>query len=180
MGIKQHASRLYLIDFGLANRYRDVTSQMHIPFSERKSLTGTARYATINTHMGAEQSRRDDLESLGYVLIYFLKGELPWQGFKASNRETKYSLILEKKSSTCVDILCKGLPTEFILYLSYVKSLRFDERPDYTHLRRLFKNVMIKHQLVDDKVFDWMLLHASTVVFSSFSFCLFSHVDQRK
>lgn len=157
MGMGPNASRVYLIDFGLAHRYRDPTSQMHIQFSDKKSLTGTARYASINAHMGAEQSRRDDLESLGYVLIYFLKGSLPWQGLKASSRDTKYRLIHEKKCGTAIDILCRGLPVEFSHYVNYIRGLRFDERPDYTQLRRLFKNIMIKNHFIDDKIYDWML-----------------------
>ena len=174
MGMGPNASRVYLIDFGLAHRYRDPNSQMHISFSSNKNLTGTARYASINTHMGAEQSRRDDLESLGYVLIYFLKGSLPWQGLKASTRDTKYRLIHEKKSSTLVDVLCKGLPIEFAHYINYIRGLRFEERPDYTQLRRLFKNIMIKNHFIDDKIYDWMLqsdpsLNSQSTSESSFS-----------
>ena len=82
----------------------------HIPYKEHKALTGTARYCSINTHLGLEQSRRDDLEALGYVLIYFLKGSLPWQGMKAKTKKIKYEQILEKKHSTTTEQLCRGLP----------------------------------------------------------------------
>jgi serine/threonine protein kinase len=99
-----------MIDFGLAKRYRDPKTGLHISYIDGKSLTGTARYASINTHLGIEQSRRDDLESLGYVIVYFLRGELPWQGMKAKTMKEKYEKIMEKKIATQLDVLCKNFP----------------------------------------------------------------------
>lgn len=158
MGMKENVAQVYLLDFGLAHRYRDNSTQLHIACTEGKSLTGTARYASVNTHLGLEQSRRDDLESLGYVLVYFLRGELPWQGIKAASRDEKYRLIQERKQKIPLDQLCKGLPQELATFLLYVKELKFDERPDYTYLRRLLKNTLLRSQCVDDKQFDWMQL----------------------
>ncbi len=105
---------------------------------------GTARYASINAHLGIEQSRRDDLEAIGYLLIYFLQGQLPWQGFKADVKEEKYRLIAESKRSTSVETLCKGLPAVFASYLNYCKAIRFEDRPDYAYLRRLFKDLFMR------------------------------------
>lgn len=101
---------IYLIDFGLSKRYRNNKTDKHIPFKEGKSLTGTARYSSINTHIGMEQSRRDDLECLAYIFLYFLRGDLPWQGLKAKNKKEKYAKIMEKKTSIDVNRLFKGYP----------------------------------------------------------------------
>ena len=110
-GSKRH--QVYIIDFGLAKRFRDPETGVHIPYKEGKSLTGTARYASINTHLGIEQARRDDIECLGYVLVYFMKGKLPWQGLKARTIKEKYEKIKEKKISISLDNLCTDLPDEF-------------------------------------------------------------------
>lgn len=157
VGTGEHARHVYLIDFGLAKRFRDPRSLFHIPYSEKKSLTGTARYASLNTHLGIVQSRRDDLESLGYVLLYFLRGALPWQGLRATTKEEKYAKILQKKRTTTIEVLCKGHPIEFQLYFNYVRSLQFDERPDYSYLRKILRNVFIREGYRNDDLYDWVL-----------------------
>ena len=150
---------LYLIDFGLAKKYRDQKTHQHIPYRENKNLTGTARYASINAHIGIEQSRRDDLEAIGYVLMYFNRGALPWQGIKANTKQEKYHKIMEKKISTAVDQLCKGYPSEFSTYLNYCRTLRFEDKPDYAYLRRLFKDLASRENFdLADSVFDWSLV----------------------
>ena len=146
---------IYVIDFGLAKLYRDPRSHRHIPYKEGKNLTGTARYASINTHMGIEQARRDDLESLGYVFLYFLRGGLPWQGLKAASKKVKYEKILEKKIETSTESLCKGFPGEFRNYFDHVRSLRFDDRPDYDYLKRLFRELFFRKGYCYDNIFDW-------------------------
>ncbi|KAL4273164.1 hypothetical protein GQ457_13G013970 [Hibiscus cannabinus] len=158
MGLGRRANQVYIIDFGLAKKYRDTSTHRHIPYRENKNLTGTARYASMNTHLGIEQSRRDDLESLGYVLIYFLRGSLPWQGLKAGNKKQKYEKISEKKVSTSIEALCRGYPTEFASYFHYCRSLRFDDKPDYSYLKRLYRDLFIREGFQFDYVFDWTIL----------------------
>jgi len=114
MGINNSLDSLYLIDFGLAKKFRSGTKKQHISMKTNKSITGTARYCSVNTHKGYEQSRRDDLESIGYVLIYFIRGVLPWQGLKCRTDGDRYKKIFEKKLTTSEEELCKGLPGIFI------------------------------------------------------------------
>ncbi|CAI8607983.1 unnamed protein product [Vicia faba] len=157
MGLGRRANQVYVIDFGLAKKFRDSNNQ-HIPYRENKNLTGTARYASMNTHLGIEQSRRDDLESLGYVLMYFLRGSLPWQGLKAGTKKQKYERISEKKVSTSIESLCRGYPSEFASYFHYCRSLRFDDKPDYAYLKRLLRDLFIREGFQFDYVFDWTIL----------------------
>jgi len=158
MGLGRKGNLVYIIDFGLAKKYRDARTHQHIPYRENKNLTGTARYASINTHLGIEQSRRDDMESLGYVLMYFNRGSLPWQGLKAATKRQKYERISEKKMSTPIEDLCKGFPVEFTTYLTYCRSLRFDDKPDYSYLRQLFRNLFHRQGFTYDYIFDWNML----------------------
>ncbi|XP_047307931.1 casein kinase 1-like protein 4 isoform X6 [Impatiens glandulifera] len=158
MGLGRKANQVYIIDFGLAKRYRDPGTNRHIPYRENKNLTGTARYASCNTHLGIEQSRRDDLESLGYVLLYFLRGSLPWQGLKAANKKQKYDKICEKKLATPIEVLCKSYPVEFASYMHYCHSLNFDQRPDYGFLKRLFRELFSRQGYDFDYIFDWTIL----------------------
>lgn len=158
MGLGDRGNLVYIIDFGLAKRYRDPKSRQHIRYRTGKNLTGTARYASLNTHLGIEQSRRDDLESLGYVLMYFNRGSLPWQGLKANTKRQKYERISEKKISTTLEELCRGYPAEFIAYLTYCRELRFDEDPDYVYLRSLLRVLFHRQGFSYDYVFDWNVL----------------------
>lgn len=160
MGVGRQCNKLFLVDFGLSKKYRDLRTRAHIPYREGKSLTGTARYASVNAHLGVEQSRRDDMEALGYVLMYFMRGSLPWQGLKAVTKKQKYDKISEKKVSTPVEALCKGFPQEFALYLNYCRGMRFEEAPDYVYLRKeLFRRLFTKKLNYQyDFQFDWNLI----------------------
>ena len=157
IGLNKTAHKIFLLDFGLAKRY--ITKEgKHIPYREGKNLTGTARYASINTHLGVEQSRRDDLESIGYVALYFLRGMLPWQSLKANNKKDKYERIKEKKLTTSIETLCKGYPNEFMKYLMYVRNLKFEEKPDYNFLRNMFKDLFQMSGYKYDYQNDWVIL----------------------
>ena len=142
---------IYLVDFGLSKKYK--VKGVHIDFKQNVGLVGTARYASLNAHMGNDQSRKDDLESLGYILIYFLKGSLPWQNLNASSKEEKHKMIIEKKRTTTFQKLCEGLPFEFEQYLNYVRSLNFDEDPNYSYLKNLFKRVLLRNNF--DYGMEW-------------------------
>merc|ERR1739848_972779 len=155
IGLGKKANQVHGIDFGLAKKYRDPKTQQHIPYRENKNLTGTARYASLNAHLGLEQSRRDDLEAIGYVLVYFLEGSLPWQGIKAGAKQDKYGAIMEKKMAMPMHELCSGLPQEFTTYLSYCRDLAFDAEPDYRYLRWLFQSVYRRERFDNDGCFDW-------------------------
>ena len=158
MGIGRHCNKLFIIDFGLAKKYRDNRTRQHIAYREDKNLTGTARYA-INAHLGIEQSQWDYMESLVYVMMYFNRGSLPWQGLKAATKKHKY-----EKMSPPVEVLCKGFPAEFAMYLNYCRGLRFEEAPDYMYLRQLFRILFrtLNHQY--DYTFDWTMLKQKSAV----------------
>ncbi|CAI6338173.1 unnamed protein product [Periconia digitata] len=153
------ANVIHVVDFGMAKQYRDPKTKQHIPYRERKSLSGTARYMSINTHLGREQSRRDDLEALGHVFMYFLRGGLPWQGLKAATNKQKYEKIGEKKQTTPIKDLCDSFPEELNKYLSYVRNLGFEDTPDYDYLRELFTQALKSTGEVEDGEYDWMKLN---------------------
>ncbi|XP_039491158.1 casein kinase I isoform X12 [Drosophila santomea] len=155
---------IHIIDFGLAKEYIDLDTNRHIPYREHKSLTGTARYMSINTHMGREQSRRDDLEALGHMFMYFLRGSLPWQGLKADTLKERYQKIGDTKRATPIEVLCDGHPEEFATYLRYVRRLDFFETPDYDFLRRLFQDLFDRKGYTDEGEFDWTGKTMSTPV----------------
>ena len=139
IGNEENTNTIYLIDFGLAKRFKDNKTNQHIPYREGRQFIGTARYASINAQLGLEQSRRDDLMSIGYILIYLLKGILPWQGIKGKDKINK---LVQKKIQMPNDVLCNGLPNEFLHYLNYCKNLKFEERPDYDFLKGLFGKLL--------------------------------------
>ena len=154
IGLKKMNNTIYMIDYGLTRKYCD-SHKNHIPYKEGKNLTGTALYASIYTQKGIEQSRRDDLESLGYMMVYFCKGELPWMDVKAKNKAGKYKKIMEKKIEMKPEILCNGLVSEFMAYFKYVRELQFTEEPNYNYLLGLLNNAMKKNNIKNDFKFDW-------------------------
>lgn len=150
------SNSVHIIDFGLSKYYYDVKQGSHIPLVEHPNMTGTARYASVSALHGMEQSRRDDLESLGYILIYFLKGKLPWQGLPGKNRKEKINNILSVKAGISVEDLCDEVPYEFADYLSRVKKLHFTEEPNYSQYREMFRELFIREGYVYDYKYDWL------------------------
>ena len=144
---------IYLIDFSLSKKYYSEAKAQHIKFTTGRKLIGTARYCCRNSHRGYEQGRRDDIESLGYVLMYFLLGKLPWQELKVKNNEELFEKIAQKKYSTTFEELTAGQPNEFFLFFKHADNLKFEEKPNYIYLMSLFQNVIDK--LCKDCFYDF-------------------------
>ena len=150
-------SKLYLIDFGLAKQYRSSRTLKQKPMQTNKKLTGTARYASINALRGCDQSRRDDLESVGYVVAYLLRGNLPWQGILVKTKEEKYAKILYRKENVTSEQLFIGFPNELSTYMNYCKNLGYEEEPNYEYLSNLFKDIITKELKEEiDYKYDWL------------------------
>ena len=156
LGLDNKSHIIYILDFGLSKKFRSSRTHQHIKFSVNKKLTGTARYASINALRGCEQSRRDDLEAIGYVLMYFLRGSLPWQGLHVNKGEDRYKKILLKKKGTSAEELCKTFPNEFAEYINYTRNLEFEADPDYKFLRGLLTTVLEKQKCEFDFFYDWL------------------------
>ena len=154
-GRKEYKEVLYLIDYGLSKRYIDSKTGEHVIYKNNHKLNGTARYASIHALAGCEQGRRDDMEALSYVLLYFLRGNLPWQGLKINKKEDRYKKILDTKRLVSSKELCIGFPDEFCQFVDYCRNLKFEEEPDYDYLKGLLKKVMIDNDFVLDFIYDW-------------------------
>lgn len=154
IGLGQNRKNIYLIDFGLAIHYVDLNGK-HKPITTGKNLTGTIRYASLNVQDGIEGSRRDDLESLGYIFIYCLKGSLPWQVTTSNNKDESYESIRKLKRETDLFTLCNEIPLEFAAYLDYCRALNYDESPDYNYLKNLFINLFKLKKLNANSEYEW-------------------------
>ena len=175
MGTGRYGNQVYVTDLGLATERRDLQMQTDPARKPTLCLIGTARFASINGHYGLGecpssvltgqrlitipvQNRCDDLESLGYMLVYFLRGSLPWQGLKTKDHIQRDELILKKKETISIADLCKDLPKEFGTYFDHVRSLDFDDPPAYSYLRKIFCNLFVREGFARDNVFDWTIL----------------------
>ncbi|KAI1191939.1 casein kinase I isoform delta [Nemania serpens] len=165
LGTGRQGNILYTIDFGLAKEFSD--DERHRGF-QGLPFGGTTRYASINNHKGLEQSWGDDLESLGYMFVYFARGSLPWSGLKAASEKELRELIMQKKISLSGEELCQDLlPIEFAKYIDYTRSLGFGDKPNYRYLRDLFRSRFRSEGFKYDNVFDWTIkrfheLHSQT------------------
>ncbi len=163
-GIKNKGNehQIYMIDFGISKKYYDKKNERHIKFTTGNRLIGNLKFCSKNAHKGYELSRRDDLENFGYMLIYFLKGGLPWENLDLWNNEGKKMNIAQMKFKLSAKNLCQGLPEEFRILLEYSENLRFEEEPDYDYLIGLFKGLLSKELglsyeeiIINKKIFDW-------------------------
>ena len=155
IGIKEKSKYIYLLDFGLSKKYIDEKTNKHYNFEKNNKLIGNARYSSINALEGGTQSRRDDLESLGYLLLFFLLGRLPWQGYVSNSKEDKYYKITEIKKKTTAKELCENLPIQFEEYIIYTRNLKYEATPDYNYLKNLFHALLKQNNWPFDYYYDW-------------------------
>ena len=141
---EKNQKKVYLLDFGLSRKWEELVDKYNDFYtSSTNSIVGTARYMSINVHKGLPYSWRDDLESIGYVLIYFVKGRLPWQGLKKKDNKSQMKSILDVKIKS-YKTLCDDLPRELKDYMEYCWNLRIDDAPNYVYLKQLFLNKVKK------------------------------------
>jgi len=171
---------IYLIDFGLAKRYRDEYTQIHIPLKENRNLTGTARYASCNAHNGLEQSRRDDMESIAYVILYFFRKKLPWQGLKCKDKNEKHAKIKELKMSITPEKLFEGIPKEFADYLTMIKKLGFEDEPAYKTYIQMFNKLFKAKEFEMDYIYDWVTVKNNTNVLKDASLVQSAEMSQKR
>ncbi len=146
---------IYIIDFGLTKKFRSDRGN-HVKFSVTKHIVGTPRFCSINAMRGVEQSRRDDLESLSYLLLYFILGSLPWQGLKISSRAQRFKQITKIKKNLKIETVLQNFPPEIIIFCKYTRKLGFTENPKYDYLKNLLNSVLNKYGFVNDKKFSWI------------------------
>ncbi len=156
IGKGKNEKLIYMIDFGLSRHYLIEKTQQHIPMKSDRAIVGTLRYISMNCHEDLEVSRRDDLESLAYMMIHFVIGELPWMGIKAKSLGEKYKRVYEKKQETVPDDICKILPDEMKSFLQHILNLEFEEKPNYDYLEGLIKSLKSKYGFKNDDNFEWL------------------------
>lgn len=160
VGVDTKKSILHLIDYGTSATYIDSLTKQHQIRQPSTKIVGTARYSSLNNHYGYKQSRRDDLESLGYTIIYWLLGRLPWQGIDEKDFRVKWKKVRRVKRNITPDELCKGLPIQFKMYMNYVFKLSYQQRPNYSFLRSLFRQLIPENKKLK---FSWENFKVSTV-----------------
>ena len=180
IGKGKKISTLYLCDFGLAKRFRDKKTGDHIPYINNKHFTGTPSFASVYTHLGCEQSRRDDLESLAYTLIYLGTGTLPWKGLKSKGKDEKYSKILTKKMNSKSEELLKGLPNEFMSFLQNVRDLQFDQKPDYDYLRGLLRKMNTSKIPLEKVKLDYIKILEKNIIISNNGNDILNNCESKK
>ena len=148
---------IYLIDFGLSKKFKSDKTGNHLKFGFTGKLTGTVRFASANALRGGEQSRRDDLESIAYMIIFFMRGKLPWQGVTGTKKMERYLKIYKMKKNVTPEDLCKSLPPQMIQFMKYVKKLEFEQDPDYNYLRNIFRSILKQRKInIDTIMFSWI------------------------
>ena len=149
-----HENEVYIIDFGLARMYRDWKTHLHIPYKENCNPIGTPPFASINNHLGVERSCHNDMESLAYILIYFLRGSPPWSSIKLTMDMKWHKETLQRKMGSPLNLLGSAYPNKFSVFLSYTCALCFNEKPDYAYICKIFCKLLLhteyQHSLTHD------------------------------
>ncbi|KAG0740404.1 hypothetical protein G6F57_011075 [Rhizopus arrhizus] len=152
MGLGNNSLFLHIYDFGLAKIFKH--NNVHIGITEIDHFVGTSRYSSLNAHKGIELSRRDDLESIAYSIIYLAKGKLPWQGLGIPDTDEKYRQVYKLKRQS-PDKICEGLPAIFAAFLKYCRDLAFHDKPDYSYCHKLFAGLLKEKGLKFDYIYEW-------------------------
>ena len=159
---------IYLTDFSLSKKYKYPSTGKHVNLHFTGNFQGNPIFASTNSLRGGEYSRRDDLESIGYLIIYFMKGKLPWQNISGNSIEDKYLNLIKIKENISLENLCKSLPNQIIEYIKYIKKLDVEQLPDYNYLKGLFKSILKKNNLNEVKFFSWIrnsdLIYSKTLI----------------
>ena len=157
IGLKgENRKKLFLTDFGLVKRYFDEQNGRHLPSLEKTAFSGTVRYCSVNAHNGQSMSRRDDLESIAYILIYFVWGSLPWDGWETTKSDQFYNEVKEKKESILDNKFCEQIPEVIKGFLKYCRLLEYQEIPDYNHWLQMFLKQQFEYKFVWDYKYDWI------------------------
>lgn len=155
MGVEDNSHIIYLIDYGTSDYFREQLSQQHVEYDIKKSVVGTTRFMSLNAHQGVTQSRRDDLESLAYMLIYLLKGTLPWSKLAADAEDSQNEGVFSAKLTFIPEVFVQDFPEEFIVLLNYAKSLEYEEDPNYQFLIGMFQSLAARQGFPQDYAYDW-------------------------
>lgn len=145
LGVGELSNQVFLIGFGLARLFRDPATRRHTAQIHESGIIGSVRYSSINCHLGLTPSRRDDLESLVYVIVYLTRGSLPWQGITAQSGQIHHDEVLRVKQATTVEALCEGLPQPFVEFVEQIRSLGFRDKPDYEYLHSILEKCALPH-----------------------------------
>ena len=167
LGLGDASHTIYMVDFGLTRLVIDPKTGEHIPFKTDKNLVGTCRFVSLNAHKGYELSRRDDLISLGYVMINLFKGSLPWQDIDTRRPSARYRRLGRAKAKVSNAQLCAGCPQQFLTYMDTVTNLEFSQSPDFNALKALILEAAFERDYdIFDKVFDWSIRLTQTKISS--------------
>ena len=162
LGLGDKQTTVHLVDFGLSERYFDGVTRSHVPYREGCTVYGTPYFSSVNADCGCSQSRRDDIESFGYMIVFLATGTLPWIGLRSLGAlNSWHQRVANCKAKTPISVLTANLPSEFGKIISYARSLKYDDSPNYDYLHGLIHRRYAKLGFEADNKYDWTT-HGST------------------